>query len=92
MTAESLNADIDVARSEFHAINQPRLKVLVHPITGRAHLVACAPLPLAQEQRICELADRIQRLCRFRNELQAREYSKGAGDWLTPEQAQEKSG
>jgi len=37
------------------------------------------------------LCEHVTRLYRFRNYISSKAYSKGAGDWMTPEQAQEKS-
>jgi hypothetical protein len=95
MTIESLNTEIAESRDESRALHRRRwtaTKVQTLIGDGEKTVLKYQPVSPEVDHRCIELADRIQRLCRFRNELRAREYSKGAGDWLTPEQAQEKSG
>jgi hypothetical protein len=80
MTVKSLNAAIEEARDESRVLHRRRwtaTKVQTLIGDGEKTVLKYHPVSPEVDRRCIELAERIQRLFRFRSEMLARKYSKG---------------
>jgi SMC interacting uncharacterized protein involved in chromosome segregation len=77
MTIESLTSEIALTREEFRALNDLHWQYVEDALTHRKKYVYRGLLP-DMEHRIVELAERLERLHRFRAMLTARTTNQKA--------------
>ena len=77
-TAESLTDEIEATREAFQRLNDTRPLTEIRRVTVNGHTTEYIFAPLAQsaEQALCVLAERIDRLYKFRALIAAKQYSE----------------
>ena len=75
MTLDSLTQDIAQAERELHLLNRRHFREIRPATEHRNAITRYETLGKDEEQRMCELAERLARLRRFRNLIAARSLS-----------------